>query len=266
LIITVFAFNSVKNSLPWHLTYASNFYFSINDWDQYTSHFWSLSVEEQFYLFWAFLIMLLPRQYLLAAIISTILFAPLFRFMLFIMDLDNGIREYILTFSCFDSLGLGALLAFFSDARTSYKSSLTKACFWIGLPSFVLLNLLELPDNSYPVVLTFGPTAASLFFVWLTSKAAQGFGGLAGGILSFQPLVYLGKISYGIYVYHLLVPGAFNKVLAHLGLRHPSSIGLAFAFYATLTFIIAAMSWHFLELPIGALKRNFEYKATQNSR
>jgi peptidoglycan/LPS O-acetylase OafA/YrhL len=258
LVITILASNSIKDSLLWHLTYTSNFYFSKHGWVDYTSHFWSLSVEEQFYVFWALLIILLPRRYLLVAIISTIFIAPLFRSIFVGLGLTNGISESILTFACFDSLGLGALLAFFSYYRSRHTKAFTSVCFWIGLPLFIALNFIVPIYSRKSIIL--GSTAASMFFVWLINRAAQGFKGLPGDILSFQPLVYLGKISYGIYLYHLLSSEILYRLFTYSGLAYPKSVWLEFVLQTLLTVITASLSWHFFESPINALKKNFDYK------
>jgi peptidoglycan/LPS O-acetylase OafA/YrhL len=46
----------------------------------------------------------------------------------------------------------------------------------------------------------------SLGCAWLIASASAGFPGVAGGIFSFAPFIYIGKISYGVYLYHLFVP------------------------------------------------------------
>jgi peptidoglycan/LPS O-acetylase OafA/YrhL len=89
--------------------------------------------------------------------------------------------------------------------------------------------------------------------------------GPVGTTLGLAPVRYLGTISYGIYVYHLLLPSLLPKVAKRLG--HPdllASLGdetLAFlVFYAVLTIVVAAVSWHCFEAPINRLKARFEYR------
>jgi peptidoglycan/LPS O-acetylase OafA/YrhL len=110
----ILAFSLIKLSLIWHLTYTSNIYFSLKDWDELTAHFWSLALEEQFYLIWPWFIILTPKKHLLKLILITTLTGQLFRLLMIVLNLDNGTREYILTFACLDSLGMGAILAFYT--------------------------------------------------------------------------------------------------------------------------------------------------------
>src|ERR1051325_6584713 len=64
---------------PRPLPYLSNVYFALHGWNGAISHLWSLSVEEQFYLLWPWLILFLPRRALPRVILGAIAVGPLFR-------------------------------------------------------------------------------------------------------------------------------------------------------------------------------------------
>ncbi|RVD02393.1 acyltransferase, partial [Mesorhizobium sp. M2A.F.Ca.ET.029.05.1.1] len=102
----------IRTSLPWHAAYLSNVLFALNgNWDPWQlAHLWSLSVEEQFYLFWPLLIVLSPRQTLIPTLIGVILAAVAFRAAI-MFYLPEGPARYVLTPAAFDALGAGALLA-----------------------------------------------------------------------------------------------------------------------------------------------------------
>ncbi len=68
--------DSLRQTLFWHAGYLSNIYFYLWGWCGQLSHFWSLAVEEQFYLFWPLLMIFLPKRFLLPAILAGIGFAP----------------------------------------------------------------------------------------------------------------------------------------------------------------------------------------------
>ncbi len=254
----------VRETFLWHLTYTSNIYIATRgNWnDGPVIPFWSLSVEEQFYLFWPFLILLLPKKHLLKAIFITILIGPVFRLSCLIFGL-NEIQTYVLPFSSLDVLGIGAILAVYTYTPERFKQSKTYLCnfgFWVGGSFLIILQVMHLFNIGDIVRIVVEPTVTALFFVWLVARAAQGFGGVAGIILELKPLVYIGKISYGIYVYHCFIPVIVPRIFYYLGLPYPSSLSMQLVLKIMATLIVAVLSWHLIEKPINNLKRHFGYK------
>jgi peptidoglycan/LPS O-acetylase OafA/YrhL len=113
-------------------------------------------------------------------------------------------------------------------------------------------------DHHAPLALE--DTGAALVFCWLIAGASRGFVGPFGRLLELRPIVYLGKISYGIYIYHFLVPLAFAEVARRMGFGYENSGFVNFLVTAIVTFGIAALSWHLFERPINGLKRHFRYE------
>jgi len=76
------------------------------------------------------------------------------------------------------------------------------------------------------------------------SYAAEGLDNAFGRFLASKPLVYLGTISYGLYVYHVPIYQIVHRqaILATL-----------------LTIVVASLSWYFYEKPVNSLKRHFDY-------
>ena len=109
--------------------------------------FWSLAVEEQFYLFWPWVILLVPRRWLLATILSVIVLGPVYRLLALAVGI-NGIARQVLLFGCLDSLGMGGLLAYatFQDAGSGVRvRRLARAGLAVG--AAIWLGLLFLPDT-----------------------------------------------------------------------------------------------------------------------
>ena len=107
--------------------------------------------------------------------------------------------------------------------------------------------------------------AMSLFFVWLVYRASIGFSGISGQILSARPVVYLGKISYGIYLYHLFA----YAIVQYVVFARPRGVDRAYlddngidayigldliAIITSLTILMAVLSWHLFEKPILGLR------------
>jgi peptidoglycan/LPS O-acetylase OafA/YrhL len=95
-------------------------------------------------------------------------------------------------------------------------------------------------------------------------------GGYAGRVLDWAPLRWIGTISYGIYVYHLLLPYLFPWAARRLGARglfDPLGHGLERTawypiFYGAAAIAVAAASWYAFERPINRLKERFEYRVS----
>jgi peptidoglycan/LPS O-acetylase OafA/YrhL len=114
-------------------------------------------------------------------------------------------------------------------------------------------------DHHAPLALE--DTGAALIFCWLIFGASRGFGGLPGRLLGSRPIVYLGKTSYGIYIYHFLVPVAFAEAARRLNMHYEDRGFVNFIVTAVVTFCVAALSWHLFERPINGLKRHFRYES-----
>ncbi len=102
-------------------------------------------------------------------------------------------------------------------------------------------------------------------FTWVVARAGEGFRGPTGAILELQPIVYLGKISYGIYIFHLFVPYVAFKVFNKAGVGSSyfnSPLGFKALFWTAATILLASISWHLFEKPINDLKTKWPYART----
>lgn len=259
----------VRERILWYVFYALNiYYFETRNWVGPTGHFWTLCVEEQFYVIWPFVILFTPRKYLFKAIIAVILLGPFFRAGLSAFyDPTAFGTNFInkLTPSCMDSLGLGALLAYL---RVNHNEMFTLKNFWSA--AFLICNILSLV-----IVLFFYPLVSKLipgiyveliirqFFVifnisvisfYLISKVSIGFTGLLKIIFENNLLMYLGKISYGLYLFHNFIPDIYIYFMPPI-----QNFYLRFAVYNVLLVFIASASWLLIERPINNLKRYFAY-------
>jgi peptidoglycan/LPS O-acetylase OafA/YrhL len=251
----------VRSGLWWHAGYASNVYaVMLARWPGRASHFWSLAVEEQFYLVWPWLVLLLPRRALLPVVAGLALSAPLYRAAAVVAAGDAAHWWGLLPLGCLDSLGGGALLALAADPAyvdPRVRDRCLRLAWRIGLPALVVLRLLHVTgdDDGTPVVFVLQGLAMSLLFVSVVARAADGFRGRAGAVLDFRPLALLGTVSYAVYLFHNFVP-------ALLDLRHrvggvPRAV--EFLVNVVVTISLATLSWRWFERPINGLKRSVPY-------
>lgn len=234
----------IRSTLPWNLAYLANFKLALlGDFPgPPVSHLWTLSVEEQFYLVWPLVVLFAPERALLPAALSTLLIAPASRLVLLL--LANETAATVVTTSCLDTLGAGAALAILGRVPRGIAAR--------GLALLAILTALELAGIGTWFQVAFRDTAYACMFAWVVQRGSEGVRGPLGRLLASAPLVYLGTISYGIYVFHHVLPALVK--LPGFGIART---GLVLA----LTIPLAALSYRFFEAPLNALKRRFPYAA-----
>jgi peptidoglycan/LPS O-acetylase OafA/YrhL len=252
---------------PWLFTYTTNIYIWRQlHWIGAIGHFWTLAVEEQFYLLWPALILLMPERCAVALLLTFICVAPVYRLYAsfsYIADITRGdFASGTLPLAVLDSLGMGALLALaFSVDRAGdqLQRVLMRGVLPVSALGYLaLLSLAHYGADRHALV-ALGQTTEALMFCCLVGSAAEGFNGILGCVLECGPIVYIGKISYGIYIFHTFVPVGLGTVARHLGMRYANSGFLNFLVSSVLTFGIASLSWHAFEAPINRLKLKFGY-------
>ncbi len=249
LVAFVLGEPQVRLTAPWLFTYTENFYhpftghFALSP----VNHLWSLAVEEQFYLVWPILVLAASRTALPWLFGAAILCGPLSRVLL--LAASHRVDE--LPFSYLDSLALGAWLALSTDRkRWSHMAGRVGA---IGLAVVAVSAAL----GRGAVVEVVEPLAFSLVAVWLIAGAERGFSGVGGRLLACRPLVALGTVSYGMYLYHPFVANLLDIDLQ----RGP----VKFLAYAASTIAAATVSWFLIERPVQSLKKHFPMPRTSRA-
>jgi len=255
----------VRDEFWWLVTYTFNFRVAtLGTWPGNIAHFWSLAVEEQFYLVWPWVILLLPLRAFVPLTVAMILLGPAYRLLAYAWGL-NDIAFYAVTFSSLDALGCGALLAILSGGDDAMTARVRRSCrlyvLPIGLTLIAALHVIRAVSTIghalHPIFLD---TAVALVCTWLVSSASGGFAGPLGHLLNARPLRYCGRIAYGTYVYHLLLPGPIYELGVWLGVAWQSHGYLHGVVSTVATFIVASLSWRLMERPINALKDRFAYE------
>jgi len=251
----------VNELTPWLWTYTLNLFRVLIDhnWEGPISHLWSLSIEEQFYLVWPWVILLTPRRFLLPVLLLSVAIGPTAKVILGLNEVsERAIRFF--TLSRMDTLALGGLLAYAVHRHGLLpisQSRLPGWLFWAGLPVFCVVVGLRAVGIGSTNWMILELSAETLLCGWVVLRAAQGFPGLLGRFLASAPLVYLGQISYGLYLLHKPIP----SILQAYGIdTNGIPAGIGFFLYAVLAILAASISWYLLERPINRLKRNFPYR------
>lgn len=226
-------------------------------------HTWSLAIEEQFYVFWPALLWLLGRRGIPLATATLIGLAATTRMLQF--------NRWILATHC-DGLALGALLSYLinasspgaSDRRPRFLAiGLGAAVFWMGSALAVRFASPAWQASLLIPLQSLRMFSLNLAFFALVGLTVRHAGHPWLGILRRRELVYLGQISYGLYLYHHIIFMLWDDYFVRTGIQNHLGFDLA---KATLSFAIAALSWRFVERPILSLKDRFRYRESAADR
>ena len=179
----------------------------------YLEHLWSLCVEEQFYLFWPWIIVFTSKKRIPHILFGMIAFGISYKILgASVFSLGWGETNSLL-FGCIDSLAMGALFAYYYHYKESFYpqlNTLVKIGCFIGIPMFILLQLYKLfviegtfrQDNFYKAIIDLSISLPSISIIYFATKNSKN---LLGKILAVKPLRYVGRISYGGYLYHKIL-------------------------------------------------------------
>jgi peptidoglycan/LPS O-acetylase OafA/YrhL len=250
----------------WYWTYTTNVLIAWNG--TFTGvtggFFWSLAVEEQFYLVWPFLVGLMSRVALTRLCLGLLVVSPLLRLALNSMGCP-ATALYVLPFTRMDPLLMGALLALMARApevaprtgRWLKIAGAVSAAILVGL--FIRLGRLPFWDDT---VVVYGLTPLALVFgyaTWSTLTAPSA--SLLKGLLSTRLLVSFGKFSYAIYLFHLAGGYAVKSLVINPANYQSGTFALTLFIYlmlaSALSWCLGWLSWHLFEKHFLALKRLF---------
>jgi len=269
----------VKDHAAMYYSYLANYQiFHSKAWPAITSHIWTLAIEEQFYLIWPLIIIFVPRRHLLKVFLAIIIGSVVSRAIFY--QYTMPIPQVILTQYCIDPFAVGSLLTYKTLATETEKQLITKylnAILYTAMPlAFVIVCF-----KSYYLSFAINGLIFSMISFKIIEIAAVGFKGGFGCFLENKLVRFIGRKSYGIYLYHLLVPVVFwqvfnsgyNHLLWHFPAffaAHQKGIALAvkilasvpgcYVIYAALVVIVALISSNLIEKPFTGLKKYLNYE------
>jgi peptidoglycan/LPS O-acetylase OafA/YrhL len=233
-----------------YFVYLQNFATTFN-WNEVgPSHFWSLAVEEHFYLFWPFIIFFVNRKKLLYIIIFIIVFALILRFIM----VSQRLSVFYFTFTRFDSLAIGGLLAIL-ELKTFFQKNNGFKFLFVAICSFSILILIYyfFKGEENVIFQMFKYLGLSLFYFgiigYLLCLEKNHY---LNRFLNFSFFSYTGKISYGLYVYNPLV---FLLSERYLGIDNVI-YNMLVSFM--LVYLVSSISFYFFESKFLLLKKYFQ--------
>jgi peptidoglycan/LPS O-acetylase OafA/YrhL len=261
----------------WFWTHLMNIYlvFVHHEWPPFsTAHLWSLAIEEQFYLLWPLAVFLFRPQTVTRLAIAMLCAAPVLRVVLlafrghpvtFAGSPLVYVANYMLLPCRMDSLAAGALVA--SLVRSV---GVARCVPWARRIALIAGGVLAAGflaqrgvfDWYMPVVQAAGYSVLAAFFASVIVLAISHGRGTLSDLLTSRPLLFFGRYSYALYLFHMLPV----LVLTELGFReHLLEIvpvralaALVYAAVATAMVVgLALLSWNLMEKRFLAMKRFF---------
>jgi peptidoglycan/LPS O-acetylase OafA/YrhL len=259
-VAVLYAFDvaQMREFWTWHVLYLSNFLIAMGG---PFLVFWSLSVEEQFYLLLPFVIIFTPARRRLSVAASIILVGFASRILALWLGINWDSFEVSLA-GKLEVLGAGVLLGVYSHRKGARNLSWFQGpVVWaLGAVAATALALqlaifYGTPANGVPRYLTFTLTTA-MFFGWMVLCAARGFSGLLGVVAGHPAVRYVGRISYGIYIMHDFFPSLIwsPEVKGLIGDLSPPMVAIT---SLLLSLLVPSVSWYVLERPVLGLRRYF---------
>jgi len=202
-------------------------------------HTWSLAVEEQFYLFFPILLWIMSRwsRRWWIAVIALISAASFFLSVL-ITQSRPDMNFYLVPTRAWE-FGVGALLAI--GAVPAFKSQLAYGISgWAGLALIIGSIIFIDSQTPFPGLFALPPVLGAAMIIF----AGSGAGSRANALLSWSPFVWIGLISYSLYLWHwpILVAARYWTASGHLPL-------FIAAICIIISIVLAFLSWRYIERP-----------------
>ncbi len=234
----------------YYFTYLQNFAMTFH-WDSIgPGHFWSLAVEEHFYIFWPILVYFLS----ISKLKKTIYFIIFFAFVLRIVFVINNLNVFYFTFTRIDALAIGSLLAVFEKKEYIKQTNAIKFLS-VLIISVIMLAILgvSFPEKGNNIVqITKFLFLATLYFGLLGYLISINKENIVNRILRSHFFSFTGKISYGLYVYHPI------SLVFFVHFFYGYSILITILGSFLISYLLSTVSYYILEKSFLKLKRYFK--------
>lgn len=253
ILLSPSAFEAFGFSLVNVNTFTSNIYFLFNSGyfsadaiEQPLLHTWTLAVEEQFYLLFPMLLLLVgvtDQVKLLKGLIILMIIS--FGFSIYLQSNHYHYANFYLIFSRAWELLLGAAIVIVEKHVKKFRTTelIAPVLSWAGVLMILMACLTFSDQPPYPGWFTFVPVLGTAFVIIYVNEKSW-----LGRILCQKHLVFVGLMSYSLYLWHHPILSFINILSTGRPSLHSVVIGVA------LSFVLAALSWKYIESPFRGIK------------
>ncbi|WP_323844033.1 acyltransferase family protein [Microbulbifer magnicolonia] len=240
----------------------TNIFYYINEIDYFSNvaaehpslHFWSLAVEEQFYIFWPIVLLLCARLGLSFLIAALALFIISFTFGLAYLDSDPSYSYFLPHARAFELL-LGAI-AFFGFSKLSpesWRKWIRELICVLAVIALLASTLFVNEEMRFPGYVVLTPIVATAFIILVILPGAL----KSAILLRTKPLRFIGKISYSMYLWHWPILTLFNYYYLNL-----NDVVIAVLYIATV-FSLSVLSYQIVEQRFRRTSKNLRWLASR---
>ena len=258
-------FNKLRKTIELAIAFLSNFYlgltqgyFDLSANENPVLHIWSLAVEEQYYLIFPLILILAYKKFreikalfIITLILFFILLTTSFIPANFYKEVLHQPNIYYLSNLRFPELLVGSLLAIYHNLSASKQASKQASNVIAILSTLLLFSCLFLMHNNIafiPGVTLILPCIFTALIIHTTSQ-----NNIIKLCLSNKAIVFIGKISYSLYLYHWIFIAFAYYITGEKQINNQS-----IAIVTVLTIIFSVLSYYLIEQPIRKSKLNFK--------
>ncbi|WP_118813743.1 acyltransferase family protein [Haemophilus haemolyticus] len=258
-------FNQLRKTIELATIFLSNFYlgltqgyFDLSANENPVLHIWSLAVEEQYYLIFPLILILAYKKFreikvlfIITLILFFILLATSFIPANFYKEVLHQPNIYYLSNLRFPELLVGSLLAIYYNCSNNIQLSKLASNILAILSTFLLFSCLFLMRNNtvfIPGITLIIPCIFTALIIHTTSQ-----NNIIKLCLSNKVMVFIGKISYSLYLYHWIFIALAYYITGEKQINNQS-----ITIVTVLTIIFSVLSYYLIEQPIRKSKLNFK--------
>lgn len=229
-------------------------------------HMWTLAVEEQFYLMWPFLMLFLSEKYLKPVFVTGILVGIVSKY---VVTYIYGHDFATLMLNWADAFGLGGLYAYL---RVNKKHKAFDKAFVAVVILTLYVAVRKAPIEGLPIFNIYKREVDAIIslgmVIFVLNNKSEW---VRKYLLENRLLNAMGRISYGVYLYHYVIDGYVDDLVSRVLSHYPHSPAYAHSFWVyyvaklAAVFTLATLSYKYLELPLLGLKKYFKYSMTEES-